>query len=439
MPPPRALLRLARRAALAAALALPCAAAAQAPAPTPGAADGAPADAFAAEGRYLRVMLMTMGPGDAVWERFGHNAIWVEDARVGATTYNYGMFDFGKEDFLSNFIRGKMEYWMQGFDAYATLNHYRGQNRDVHLQELALTDRQKVELRDYLVRNELPEHRFYRYDYYRDNCSTRVRDALDRVLGGRLKAATDTVATGTTYRSHTELLTVDDLATYTGLMVGLSSPSDRPLTQWEETFLPLKLRERVAELRVPDAAGRPAPLVLLERTVPSVGRTPQRTEIPNLVPGYLAAGAALGALMAALAARARRSAAARFGFGLLSASWLIFAASGGVVLAGLWALTDHEIAYANENLLQLSPLALPLVLLLPALGYGARWAARWSVRLAVAVAALSALGFVLQALPGVDQRNGMVIALALPVNAALAWAALRLRREATAPSIVGTR
>lgn len=440
MPLPRRLHLLAWRAlaGVALAMALPSAAAqAQVPPPPPPVTDSASATGSAAvhEGQYLRVMLMTMGPGDAVWERFGHNAIVVEDARLGSTAYNYGMFDFAQENFLTNFIRGRMLYWMQGFDAFATLNHYRGQNRDVYLQELALTDAQKVELRNFLVRNELPEHRYYRYDYYRDNCSTRVRDALDRVLGGRLKAATDTVRTDWTYRLHTERLTVDDVPTYTGLMVGLSWPADRKLTRWEEMFLPMKVRDRVAEMTVPGADGRPVPLVVQERKVPAVGRAPERTEAPNRVPAYLAAGAILAAILAFLATRVRRSGFVRFGFGLLSGLWLIFAASGGVVMLGLWMFTDHEIAFANENLLQLSPLAVPLVVLVPALGYGARWAGRWAARLSIAVAAISVLGFVLQAIPGIDQRNGVVIALALPVNLALAWAALRMRRDADAAPV----
>jgi hypothetical protein len=104
----------------------------------------------------------------------------------------------------------------------------------------------------------------------------------------------------------------------------------------------------------------------------------------------------------------------------------LFAGTGGLMLLGLWLLTDHAIAYRNENLLQLSPLALPLALLVPALGYGARWAARPAWLLSAAVAALSLLGFVLQALPGIDQGNGNAIALALPINLAVALAARRL-------------
>ncbi len=403
--------------ALIAALLFAVPAAAQAPAP----------------GTVPRVFVMTMGPGDLVWERFGHNAIWVHDPRTGADlAYNYGMFDFAQENFLKNFIQGRMLYWVAAFDAGATLQHYAGMNRTVAVQELNLTPAQATELARLLAVNELPQNRFYRYDYYRDNCSTRVRDAIDRVLGGRLKAATARVPAGATYREHTERLTAAgaaDIPIFTALMGGLGPAADRPISRWEEMFLPGALHDRLAELRVPDAAGRMVPLVREETEAVRSTRPPAPAEEPNWLAGYLAAGVALGGLLALLASRASRGRAARFGFAAVAGLWLLFAGTGGWILAGLWSLTDHGIAYRNENILQLSPLALPLVLLLPVLAYGARWAARPAWLLSAAVAGLSVLGFVLQIVPGVDQANGWIIALALPVNLALAWAARRMAAD----------
>ena len=380
-----------------------------------------------------RVFVMTMGPGDLVWERFGHNAIWVHDPRTGADlAYNYGMFDFAQENFFKNFIQGRMEYWVAAFDAGATVQHYAGMNRTVAVQELNLTPAQATELARLLAVNELPQNRFYRYDYYRDNCSTRVRDAIDRVLGGRLKAATERVSAGATYRSHTERLTAAgtaDVPIFTALMGGLGPAADRPISRWEEMFLPGALHDRLAELQVPDAAGRMVPLVREEMQAVRSTRPAEPSSSPNWLPGYLAAGVALGGLLALLSSRASRRRAARFGFAAIAGLWLLFAGTGGWILAGLWSLTDHGIAYRNENILQLSPLALPLVLLLPVLAYGARWAARPAWLLSAAVAALSVLGFVLQILPGIDQANGWIIALALPVNLALAWAARRMAAD----------
>src|SRR5687767_5834005 len=103
-------------------------------------------------GDALIVSLVTMGVGVRVWERFGHNAILVEDrARGTRTAYNYGLFDFRQEDFVLRFTQGRMWYWMQGLDADAMLRSYIRDNRSVWIQELDLSPDQRVALRDFLL------------------------------------------------------------------------------------------------------------------------------------------------------------------------------------------------------------------------------------------------------------------------------------------------
>lgn len=412
-------LRRARTAAVAAAaLALAPAAARAQPFAPPAAGD-----------TTLRIILLTMGPGDEVWEKFGHNAVWVHDPGRGSDlAYNYGMFDFRQQNFLLNFARGRMLYWMEGFDAYLTLDHYRTLNRSVWAQELNLTPAQAAYVRDFLEWNARPENRFYRYDYYRDNCSTRVRDIVDRVTGGALKAATANAPSGVSYRWHTRRLVAGGAASvpmYTILEGGLGPAADRPISRWDEMFLPMRLRDQVAALKIRDARGNVVPLVRREQTLFTAVRPAERTGPPHWLFGYLLAGVLYGGAIALLAAAVRRSVAARVGFTVLTVPWLVFAGVGGVILLGLWGLTDHAIAYRNLNLFQLSPLAVPLIVMLPALAWRGRWR-RGTVRLAVVVAALSVLGLLLQVFPPFRQVNGEYIALALPINVAIAWAAWRL-------------
>ncbi|HVG46281.1 MAG TPA: DUF4105 domain-containing protein [Longimicrobium sp.] len=388
----------------------------------------------------VRVYLLTMGPGDEVWEKFGHNAIWVHDPGRGADqAYNYGMFDFRQENFILNFARGRMNYWMEGFDVFITLDHYRMLNRSIWAQELNLTPAQAHAVRDLMEWNQQPENRFYRYDYYRDNCSTRVRDILDRVLGGALKAATAGAASGVTYRWHTRRLVGDGgagLPMYTAINTGLGPAADRPISKWDEMFLPMRLRDEVRALRIRDAGGSLVPLLAREQTVFTANRPPERKGPPSWLPGYLLAGLAVAGAVVLLARAARRSGAARTGFALLTVPWLLFAGIGGVILLGLWGATDHAIAYRNVNLFQLSPLALPLAVLVPALALGKRWARRGAVRLSLVVAALSVLGLLLKVLPWFHQVNGEIVALALPINCAIAWAAWRLAGE---PAVMARR
>jgi len=413
--------------AVALALAAAAAPAAQAQELPPGVA----APDVATPGSELTVYLVTMGPGDAVWEKFGHNAIWVHDAAANTDlAYNWGVFDFDAADFLPRFLKGSMRYWLAVYPTAPMVDAYARTNRSVWVQELAMTPAQRRELRDFVEWNAREENRYYTYNYFLDNCSTRVRDALDRVLGGRLRAATDTVATGTSFRWHTRRLTQDGLAMYTGMDLVLGQPGDRPISAWEEMFLPMKLRDRVQALTVPAPGGGTRPLVLREEQVFTATRAPEPEAPANLVAGFLAVGVAIGGAfvaLARLAARGRRLAGAAFAVG--GTAWSLIAGLCGLIMVLTWAATDHTFMYRNENLLQLSPLSLLLVALVPAArrrGGGAAW------RVGAAVALLAALGFLLQALPAFGQTNGETIALALPAHLGLA-AGLWLLARRTRP------
>jgi hypothetical protein len=383
-------------------------------------------------GAELRVFLVTMGPGELVWERFGHNAIWIQDPSSPDTAYNYGLFDFRQENFLLRFIRGQMWYWMAGFPSQPYLRTYVRDDRSVWLQELNLPPAARLQLREFLRWNERPENRFYHYDYYRDNCSTRVRDAIDRVIGGAIEAQTADLATGKTYRFHTLRLTSNDPPIFTGLFLALGPGVDRPISAWEEMFLPMALREHARRVVLPGPNGTPVPLVKSERTIFESTAPPPPDTPPRWLPWYLALGVAIGGVAAVLGRINGRW--GRLGLGLLAVLWGVIGGLAGVVLAVLWGLTDHVMAYRNENLFQLNPLLLGLALLGPLALAGKARAGRWAGGLALTLAGLSVAGFVAQALPGLDQVNGPLIALLLPIHVGVAAGLLRAIRLASAPA-----
>jgi hypothetical protein len=400
---------------------------------------GRPALAQTGPSTEPKIFLLTMGPGDAVWERFGHNALWVHDPAQGTDwVYNYGVFDFNSPGYWSRFVKGDWIYQLAVADIYGTLQAYRYYDRTVTAQELNLTPAQARELQGFLEWNARPENAEYLYDYYRDNCSTRVRDVIDRVLGGALHQATAAEPTGTTYRWHSHRLVQGDAMTYTGLSLGLGPAADRPISRWEEMFLPGKLQERIRELQVPDSTGGLVPLVLTEQVLyDAAARTAEPDAPAPVLVRYLSFGLGLGSLLLILgwagAGKGVRRLIGRIGFSLVAGSWTLLIGGGGLLLTVLWALTNHSIAYRNENLLQANPLALPLVVLLPALALGVQWASRPSLWLSGAVALASILGALLHLLPWFDQVNAEIIALTLPVNLALAWAVHRLIRYPPSP------
>jgi hypothetical protein len=133
----------------------------------------------------------------------------------------------------------------------------------------------------------------------------------------------------------------------------------------------------------------------------------------------------VGGAAVLLARRAGEGGGARRGLLVLAGAWSLVAGLAGLVLAGLWGLTDHVMAYRNENLLQLNPLAL---LLLPGIvgGMRRRGSARVASAAGLAIGGLALLGLLLKLLPWFDQVNGPVIALALPAQLGIAAALRRL-------------
>jgi hypothetical protein len=141
---------------------------------------------------------------------------------------------------------------------------------------------------------------------------------------------------------------------------------------------------------------------------------------------YLAVGVLLAGLLFWLAGAGVGSKRIRVAFVSVSTAWMLVVGVLGAVLFGLVVVTDHASAYWNENLFLFNPLSLALALTVPLAALGIRWAHRPVMLLAVAVAGLSALGFIAQILPGLDQINGELYALVLLPNVAVGVGVYRL-------------
>ncbi|MFI5234347.1 MAG: DUF4105 domain-containing protein [Gemmatimonadales bacterium] len=373
----------------------------------------------AVPGADLAVSLVTVGPGAEVWERWGHNMIRIRDTRTGFdVVYNYGMFDFAEKGFLLHFLEGRLNYWTAAFYTAPTMAFYQRSHRSVWEQALRLTPAERLALQRFLDWNGLPENRYYRYDYYRDNCSTRVRDALDRVLDGAIARALTGHPTGTTDRDHTRRLTQDEPLLRTGLMILLGPAVDHPLDEWEESFLPVRFMVHLREVTV-DSAGHAVPLVSSESEIYASPEFPEPADRGPRIPGFLLTGLLLGTLLA-LAGRPR-AATGRPGWWFLPGAGLAALLLGlaGLITSGMWAFTDHTAIWHNQNVLQVNLLALVVaVALRPMLG-GKLWARKLAPRMAAVVAGGSALGLFWHLVVG-GQANGDVLALLVPVNAGLA-------------------
>lgn len=389
-------------------------------------------------GSELAVTLITFGVGPEVWERFGHNALWIHDERAGTDiAYNWGLFDFDQPDFTKRFLTGDTKYWMGSEDAVSMVSNYRNIGRTVTLQRLNLTPSQALALKAYLQNNALEENKYYRYDYFRDNCSTRLRDALDYALGGALRAVTDSERTTLTYRSESIRLADGDLPVQVGMDIALGRYADVPLTGWKSFFIPMRLRDEVRHVRVPGPDGTLGRLVTDEQVIapaPGTREAIEAKEPPDLSMLTMIVGVALAFLVVVLRILMRRLRVAAWILALLGALWALLCSGLGVIILLAWFTTRHIFWARNENLLLLSPLWIPLIVLIPAALLRSR-----GVRKAQALiwlsAALGIAALVLSLLPG-GQDSETIVALFLPVHLAFAWA---LSRTLPAPAQVPAR
>src|SRR5712691_5278121 len=69
----------------------------------------------------LRVFVMTMGPGDHPFFKFGHNAIVVQPADRPPVVYNWGTFDFESPTLIADFLRGRLTYLLSTDSVQGTL------------------------------------------------------------------------------------------------------------------------------------------------------------------------------------------------------------------------------------------------------------------------------------------------------------------------------
>jgi Domain of unknown function (DUF4105) len=284
-----------------------------------------------------------------------------------------------------------------------TVEFYRRANRSVTIQELALTPAQRVALKTFVEWNALDANKYYRYDYFGDNCSTRARDALDKALGGVLHRQFSGTGSGRTFRDEARRLADADLL-YTGIDIGLGSPSDREMTRHEALFVPMRLQDAVREVQVPDTNGTTRPLVVAERELFRASR-PAELAAPVNHQGRYALVALVLAVVLALAARLSPRAER-----LAAATWCVVAGVLGLLLVILWGFTQHTWAYANVNLLYLNPLWWGLAWVVWRQGaLGARARAFVAV-----VAGLALVGVVLGLLRTPQRSEQVALLVALP-------------------------
>ena len=109
--------------------------------------------------KQSEISIITVGPGDILYEAFGHSAIRVSDPVIGMDNiFNYGLFDFNQPNFYTNFVKGRLLYKVgkQSFGRFITSYNY--QKRWMKEQVLNLSQVEKQDMYALLEQNVLPHN-----------------------------------------------------------------------------------------------------------------------------------------------------------------------------------------------------------------------------------------------------------------------------------------
>jgi len=301
--------------------------------------------------RDAKVSLITSDPGEALYATFGHSAIWIHDDSLGISyVYNYGTFDFDTPNFYLKFIRGKLPYKLSiaPFDRFYL--SYQHEGRSLIEQQLNLTQKEKNAVFAYLQENYKPENRYYQYDFFFDNCATRIRDVFQDVLGEKLSFQKDR-SDEATFRQLIDPYLKEFKWSDMGIDISLGLPCDEQADWKEQMFLPDYLYAAFGNATVDRA--QPEPFVLKEQKI--LKNDPDPAVSSTNGPLILSFGLLLLALLLTWWGLRRKRAMAGFDLFWFSILGLI-----GWYVFFLWFLTDHEATKGNLNILWAIPVFFPL-------------------------------------------------------------------------------
>lgn len=305
-----------------------------------------------------RISIITCGPYQGeLYSAFGHSAIRVFDSTTGIDyAFNYGVFDFDQPNFYLNFARGNSHYKLAVYPYPLFRDHYISYNRSLHEQVLNLTEEQKQKIFDFLLWNAKPENASYLYDYFYDNCATRVRDVFPTVLKEAVVFDSTFIKTDYSIRQLTDLYLAEQPWGDLGIDICLGLPMDKQASPYEYMFLPDYIEHSFNHAQV-QGDSTFAPLVKESNVVYEHQPEAPTSHWPHpwIVFGLLLT---IASVLSYLDWKGKKI-SKWFDLMLFGICGLI-----GVVLLLLWTATSHKAAAMNFNLLWALPTHLLGVFLL---------------------------------------------------------------------------
>jgi len=297
---------------------------------------------------HLRISLLTCSPGEELYSTFGHSALRVTDSASNEDiVYNYGTFNFDEPGFYTKFVRGKLLYYLSTEDFSSFKRQYEYEKRSMIEQVLNLSCDEKNKMAQLLHQNLMGDNKFYIYDFLFDNCTTRLRDLLEKAANTAVRFS-DIVKKKTTFRQHIfEYMDYNDKQwTKLGMDLLLGNVTDAVMTNREAMFLPDYLLKGFDSGRIGNKAVVQSKNSIIDLPPATLRQAQDGKNIftgPVFIFWLLFAAIVLMGL-------SKNEAAKKF---LNGFDGFLFFITGfaGIVMLVMWFGTDHVVCRNNYNLL----------------------------------------------------------------------------------------
>jgi hypothetical protein len=310
--------------------------------------------------------LITVYPGNAIYSAFGHTAFrYLDEDNDIDILYNFGTFDFQDPEFVPKFVHGQLDYFLGVVKFRRTFKNYTLlENRSVVEQKLNLTPEEIARIYAFLTENAMPENRYYKYDFIKDNCSTRIQSVLDKTIGNDIIYDQAVIAKigEKSYRDYIRYHLKKSPWFDVGIQLVLGMPLDQQVLPSDSFFLPALVHDIIAGSTLNE--GRPLVVsdeVLFRSTADPITdplndlkNDPIKISLPLLLAILLLV---VELLLIYLGCIRKKGWAKRilscYEYTLVTLNFLA-----GILIFYLWFISDHTATKWNLNLLWCCPLSI---------------------------------------------------------------------------------
>ena len=290
------------------------------------------------------ISVVTCGPGNELYSTFGHSAFRVYDPILGLDKiYNYGTFDFNAPNFYLNFAKGKLIYQLSTSSFNRFLRIYNYEKRWVKAQELNLEIDQIQAVFDFLENNAKPANKSYQYDFFYDNCSTKIEDVIKTVLKEKVTFSNSHITSVKTHRDLIADYTKNHKWSKFGIDLALGSVIDKKATKDDYKFLPDYIYEAFENATI-TTNGNTKKLVKKNRSILKEKKPQEAFSL--LKPFLIFLIAALLIIILTYKNYLSKKRSKWLDFTLFLITGLV-----GIVVLLLWFATSHTATYKNFNFL----------------------------------------------------------------------------------------